>query len=285
MITDIYPLHDMNVVFDIFEETLRGGDVHENAGKELSMLNKLFSKLPAQAVEYGMEYLHGAKDTPLSCADIMPLFIRFRSFGEYCAKIRLLREIPAELTTEEIMARHEMMNSLDEHEKHFLVPIMGISYNAHGNEVEAESDSGETTSESDSSDSSSLHLMNASAMVWGCSDPLKTALFYEQKCAFRAVHLEDEAMPHIRLSRDNVVIILVKADDARPASELFGLPYDLYIYVSEPFMLYNELQNTGVNITEELLPAESSIHSSTNRQFAFEDCDRRRICVSLSTEV
>lgn len=282
MLTEIYPIHDMNIVFDMFEDILKGGDVHENAGRELTLLNKLFANLPAEAVEYGMQFLHGKKDLPVVCADIMPLYIRFLSFAEYCAKIKLLREVPSNMTTEEIMKRHEMMTSLDEHEAKFGESLMGFKFNGDDKEVVAD----EAENSEQAKEGEGLHLMNNCAIVWPCADPLKTSCFYEQKCGFKAVHLEDEAMPHIRLTRDNLVIILVKCEiEIKPLHTFTDIKYDLYIYVSEPFMLFNEIKNNGVTIIEELPEAEASQNAATNRQFVFEDIDGRRVCVSQSTEV
>ena len=56
--------------------------------------------------------------------------------------------------------------------------------------------------------------------------------------------------------------------------------YDMYIYVSEPLLFYNELKGSGVRIAEELKEAAESVNMKTNRQFVFEDIDGRFICVS-----
>ena len=129
--------------------------------------------------------------------------------------------------------------------------------------------------------------MNASAAVFVCEDPLKTALFYETRCGFKASHLEDEKMPHIRLKRDNIVIVLAKGKKQaiRPLREMSDVLYDMYIYASEPYLLHKELEGAGVKIIEALPEATESVKSTTNRQFVFEDCDRRHICVSQSTEI
>ena len=133
----------------------------------------------------------------------------------------------------------------------------------------------------DAEGSSNLHLMNDSAPVFVCKDALATALFYETKLGFSATHLDDESMPHICLNRDNIHIILVQAkegDAVRPLRELYGIPYDLFIYVSEPMMLQLELQGAGVSIVKALDSADSSVN--TNREFVFADNDGRHICVS-----
>ena len=90
-------------------------------------------------------------------------------------------------------------------------------------------------------------------------------------------------MPHIRLQRDNIVILLVKADPEKtssvlPVRELYGIPYDLYIYCAEPMLLQMELLNNGVKLIKTLEDADSSKHE--NREFVIEDIDRRHICFS-----
>ena len=128
---------------------------------------------------------------------------------------------------------------------------------------------------------SGLHLMNQAAMVFGCVDPVKTALFYETKLGFKAAHLDDEKMPHIRLVRDNIVIALVKS----PVRMALPSMYDLIIYVTEPLLLYHEVKANGVKIIEELPDARESEKAKTNRQFVIEDNDGRKICISQSTEI
>ena len=127
--------------------------------------------------------------------------------------------------------------------------------------------------------------MNSQAAVFVCPDPYKTSIFYETKLGFKAAHLDDETMPHIRLTRDNIVIILVKGtgDIARPLRN-FGIKYDMYIYCSEPYLLQNELQGSEVKIIESLPDAREAMRMKFNRQFVFEDCDGRHICVSQSLE-
>ena len=282
MLTKEYPLHDMNKVFDIFEEAIKCGGCADNTLEEMLFLNKLFASLPPEAVEYAMKFLHGEKDLPSSCEEIMPLFVRFVSLAEYLEKIESLREVPTELSNEFIMKRQETVTSLDQHEKAFGMPLLGFQFNNETKDVDAAEEKNE-----DEDGSGALHLMNASAAVFVCEDPLKTALFYETKCGFKASHLEDEKMPHIRLKRDNIAIVLAKGKKqaVRPLREMSDVLYDMYIYATEPYLLYKELQGADVKMIEELPEAQSSVHSDTNRQFVFEDCDRRHICVSQSTEM
>ena len=283
MLNRDYPLHDINKVFDMFEEEIKAGGCADNAMEEMLLLNKLFASLPPEAVEFAMMFLHGNKDLPSSCDEIMPLFVRFISFAEYLEKVSSLREIPSDLTNESIMKRQEIMSSLDDHEKAFGMPLLGFKFNEETKDVEAS----EEKDEGEEEGSGALHLMNASAAVFVCEDPLKTALFYETKCGFKASHLEDEKMPHIRLKRDNIAIVLAKGKKqaVRPLREMSDVLYDMYIYATEPYMLHRELEAAGVKIIEGLQDANEAVRADTNRQFVFEDCDRRHICVSQSSEM
>lgn len=283
MLNRDYPLHDINKVFDMFEEEIKAGGCADNAMEEMLLLNKLFASLPPEAVEYAMMFLHGNKDLPSSCDEIMPLFVRFISFAEYLEKVSSLREIPSDLTNESIMKRQEIMSSLDDHEKAFGMPLLGFRFNEDTKDVEAS----EEKEQDEEEGSGALHLMNASAAVFVCEDPLKTALFYETKCGFKASHLEDEKMPHIRLKRDNIAIVLAKGKKqaVRPLREMSDVLYDMYIYATEPYMLHRELEAAGVKIIEGLQEANEAVRADTNRQFVFEDCDRRHICVSQSSEM
>lgn len=275
-----YPLHDINKVFDMFEEEIKAGGCADNTMDEMLFLNKLFASLPPEAVEYGMMFLNGNKDLPSSCDEILPLFVRFASLADYLEKIASLREVPSDLNTESIMQRQELMSSLDSHEKAFAMPLLGYKFNDSTSDLEAQEEENEE-------ESSALHLMNASAAVFVCEDPLKTALFYETKCGFKASHLEDEKMPHIRLTRDNIAIVIAKGKKQaiRPLREISDVIYDMYIYVNEPYLLHRELEGAGVKIIDDLPEANEAVRSDKNRQFVFEDNDRRHICVSQSSEM
>lgn len=288
-----YPEHDINQVFDFIEVVLSSGGVADNAMDEMTLLNRLFSALPVQAVEYGMQFLHGKRDLPASCDEILPLYIRFVNLIDYCETIVKMRNIPSHPTPEELQERVKMNSLLNELEKPFCTPLLGFSLNK-DKKLEAEetpSEPSEGSSENSSSDDSSdvsgsestsnLHLMNDCAPVFICADAVKTALFYETQLGFSVAHLDDETMPHILLHRDNIHIILVQAKEGTKISttrELYGIPYDLYIYVSEPMMLQMELQSANVKIVKTL--EESDATTTINREFVFEDLDGRHICVS-----
>ena len=278
MLNKEYPLHDMNVVFDMVESSIAKGGTHDKTADEMNLLMHLYAGLPAEGVEEGMMFIHGrACEIPAS-SDIIPLHVRLMNLLEYLEKIEYLADIPTSLTNEEITKRSEIMNSLDEHEKYFGTPLLGYQWN-NGNTTATEAKEGEEEN------SGRLLLMNSQAAVFACEDIYKTAVFYEDKLGFKASHLDDEAMPHIKLTRDNIAIVLVKGSGAvtKPLRE-FGIKYDMYIYCSEPFLLHNEVASNGIKIVEDLPEAKAAQSMTTNRQFVFEDIDGRHICVSQYIE-
>ena len=282
MLKGDYPEHDMNKVFDMVYQTIEAGGTDDKCKDEADFLMHLFAGLPAEAVEYGMMFIHGTTNLPAAAQEIMPLYVRLMNLLEYCEKVESLRTIPETMSTEDIMARSDVISSLEGHEKFFGTPLMGFQMNAASGEVDkAESEeSGE-----EGEDKGRLLLMNSQGAVFACEDPLKTALFYETKLGFSAAHLDDEAMPHIKLTRDNIAIILVRAsgDITRPARE-YGIKYDMYIYCSEPYLMQNEIIGNELKIVEALPDAKEAQKMNTNRQFVFEDCDGRHICVSQYIE-
>ena len=278
MLNKEYPLHDMNVVFDMIESSIAKGGTHDKTAEEMNLLMHLYAGLPAEAVEEGMKFIHGRACEIPATSDIIPLHVRLMNLLEYLEKVEYLADIPATLSTEEITRRSDIMNSLDEHEKFFGTPLLGYQFNM-GTAAPAEAKEGEDDN------NGRLLLMNSQAAVFACEDIYKTALFYENKLGFKASHLDDEAMPHIKLTRDNIAIVLVKGegDITKPARE-YGIKYDMYIYCSEPFLLHNEVAGNGIKIVEDLPDAKAAQGMTTNRQFVFEDIDGRHICVSQYIE-
>ena len=272
MLTKEYPLHDMNLVFDMIEASIAKGGVDDKTSEEMNLLMHLYAGLPAEAVEQGMMYIHGRGAEIPATSDIIPLHIRLISLLEYLEKVEYLAVIPKTLTNDEITKRSDILNSLGDHEKRFGTPLMGYQFNNTEN-APAEAPEGEEE------DSGRLLLMNSQAAIFASEDIYKTSLFYEQKLGFKATHLDDEAMPHIKLTRDNIAIVLVKGEGAitKNARE-FGIKYDMYIYCSEPFLLHNEIAGNGIKIVEDLPDADTAKSMSTNRQFVFEDIDGRHIC-------
>ena len=278
MLNKEYPLHDMNLVFDMIGDSIKKGGVHDKTEEEMNLLMHLYAGLPAEAVEQGMMFIHGRACEIPATSDIIPLHVRLMNLLEYLEKVEYLAEIPKTMSNDEIHKRSEILNSLDEHEKLFGTPLMGYQFNM-GTSAPAEANEGEAE------DSGRLLLMNSQAAVFACEDIYKTAIFYEDKLGFKSTHLDDEAMPHIKLVRDNIAIVLVKGsgDNTKPARN-FGIKYDMYIYCSEPFLLHNEVAGNGIKIVEDLPEAKAAQGMTTNRQFVFEDIDGRHICVSQYIE-
>lgn len=278
MLNKEYPLHDMNLVFDMIGDSIKKGGVHDKTEEEMNLLMHLYAGLPAEAVEQGMMFIHGRACEIPATSDIIPLHVRLMNLLEYLEKIEYLAEIPKTMSNDEIHKRSEILNSLDEHEKLFGTPLMGYQFNM-GTSAPTEAKEGEAE------DSGRLLLMNSQAAVFACEDIYKTTIFYEDKLGFKSTHLDDEAMPHIKLVRDNIAIVLVKGsgDITKPARN-FGIKYDMYIYCSEPFLLHNEVAGNGIKIVEDLPEAKAAQGMTTNRQFVFEDIDGRHICVSQYIE-
>ena len=278
MLNKEYPLHDMNLVFEMIEKSIAKGGTDEKASDEMNLLMHLYAGLPAEAVEHGMMFIHGRGAEVSSMSDINPLHVRLMNLLEYLEKVEYLADIPATLSSEEITKRSDIMKSLDEHEKLFGTPLLGYRFSS-GSDAPTETQEGEEP------ENGRLLLMNSQAAVFICEDIYKTALFYENKLGFKAAHLDDEAMPHIKLTRDNIAIVLVSGEGAlaKPMRE-FGIRYDMYIYCSEPFLLHNEIAGNGIKIVEDLPEAKAAQSQTTNRQFVFEDIDGRHICVSQYLE-
>ena len=278
MLNKEYPLHDMNQVFEMIENSIAKGGTHDKTLEEMNLLMHLYAGLPAEAVEQGMMFIHGRACEIPATSDVIPLHVRLMNLLEYLEKVEYLSDIPSTLTGEEITKRSDMMNSLADHEKVFGTPLLGYCFNM-------ASSAPSEVKEGEEPENGRLLLMNSQAAVFACADIYKTALFYEDKLGFKAVHLDDEAMPHIKLVRDNIAIVLVKGEGAilKSARE-FGIKYDMYIYCSEPFLLHNELSGNGVKIVEDLPDAKAAQGMTTNRQFVFEDKDGRHICVSQYLE-
>ena len=268
----------MNLVFEMIEKSIAKGGTDEKAADEMNLLMHLYAGLPAEAVEHGMMFIHGRGAEVPATSDINPLHVRLMNLLEYLEKIEYLADIPKTLSNDEIKKRSDILNSLSDHEKVFGTPLLGYQFSS-GSEAPSEVKEGEEEN------SGRLLLMNSQAAVFACKDIYKTSMFYEDKLGFKAAHLDDEAMPHIKLTRDNIAIVLVKGEGpiTRPARE-FGIKYDMYIYCSEPFLLHNEVAGNGIKIIEDLPEAKAAQGMSTNRQFVFEDIDGRHICVSQYIE-
>ena len=190
MLNKEYPLHDMNVVFDMIESSIAKGGVHDKTQEEMNLLMHLYAGLPAEAVEEGMKFIHGrACEIPAS-SDIIPLHVRLMNLLEYLEKVEYLSDIPATMSSEEITKRSDIMNSLDEHEKYFGSPLLGYQFNM-GTSAPTEVKEGE-----EDNNGGRLLLMNSQAAVFACEDIYKTALFYEDKLGFKASLRRRSNAPH-----------------------------------------------------------------------------------------
>ena len=49
----------MNLVFEMIEKSIAKGGTDEKASDEMNLLMHLYAGLPAEAVEYGMMFIHG----------------------------------------------------------------------------------------------------------------------------------------------------------------------------------------------------------------------------------
>ena len=136
MLKGDYPEHDMNKVFDMVYQTIEAGGTDDKCKDEADFLMHLFAGLPAEAVEYGMMFIHGTTNLPASVQEIMPLYVRLMNLLEYCEKVESLRTIPETMSTEDIMARSDVISSLEGHEKFFGTPLMGFQMNAAFGEVQ-----------------------------------------------------------------------------------------------------------------------------------------------------
>ena len=88
MLNKEYPIHNMNIVFEMIERSISKGGTDEKASDEMNLLMHLYAGLPAEAVEQGMMFIHGrGSEVPVS-SDIMPLHLRLMILLEYLEKVR-----------------------------------------------------------------------------------------------------------------------------------------------------------------------------------------------------
>ncbi|MCQ2533708.1 MAG: hypothetical protein MJ172_03980 [Clostridia bacterium] len=294
----IIPEHDINKLFDELYNVLKVGDCSDKAPLELKFLNSMFAALPGEAIEHFMRFLCDGKRPGSSCEEILPLFIRLKNLVTYCDKLIELRNLPVSADIAVIMKRSSLNEELDNLEEPFGKKLLGYSMGdtIRENLSSPAASSAPTNTASANQDEkapnngSGLLLMNGSAVIFPCPDIYKTSLFYEKKLGFSAVFLDDEAMPHIRLTRDNIIINLVQIKEElinnfKPSREAYGIDNDAYIYASEPLLLLNELKSNNITIVKELEDSKVSVNSGINREFVMEDCDGRHICISQCANI
>ena len=102
-----------------------------------------------------------------------------------------------------------------------------------------------------------------------------TAEFYE-RMGFRVVRYLDSSEPHVCLYMDQVEIVLTQSNQEAiiPNREVHGYGYDAYFITDAQEQMENTLRELGVNIVRPL-----STTDYNNKEFVFEDIDRRWIAV------
>ncbi|WMT39722.1 glyoxalase [Paenibacillus sp. D2_2] len=103
----------------------------------------------------------------------------------------------------------------------------------------------------------------------------KTAEFYE-RIGFRAESYLESIEPHICLYRDQIEIVLTSSNQENivPNREIHGYGYDAYLITDNQEEMERSLSELGVRIVRPLL-----ITDYNNKEFVFEDIDRRWIAV------
>lgn len=107
--------------------------------------------------------------------------------------------------------------------------------------------------------------------VFPCSAIERTCDYYERVLRFSAVKYLNVAEPHICLYRDEIEIILTKADwSVTPNRVLYGYGYDAYFYTIEQERLFKEFVKSGAKFAKPLCTTDYQ-----NREFVVEDVDGR----------
>lgn len=108
----------------------------------------------------------------------------------------------------------------------------------------------------------------------------KTAGFYVSKLGFKAVEYLECREPHICLYRDDVEIILLKANAAViPNRTLYGYGYDAYLYTGKQEQLEKEFVEKEVTFVKHLDTTDYQ-----NKEFVIEDIDGRWLAFGLKTK-
>ena len=143
MLKKEYPLHDMNLIFEMIEQSIAKGGTDEKASDEMNLLMHLYAGLPAEAVECGMMFIHGRGVEVPATSDINPLHVRLMNLLEYLEKVEYLADIPTTLTNDEIKKRSDYVNSLADHEKVFGTPLLGYQFSSGSTAPEKAPEEGE----------------------------------------------------------------------------------------------------------------------------------------------
>lgn len=113
--------------------------------------------------------------------------------------------------------------------------------------------------------------------IFPCGDIEKTADYYKRVLGFKAVKCLDVSEPHICLYRDDIEIILIKANrSAKPNRVMYGYGYDAYFYTLEQERLFEEFEKNGAKFAKPLCVTDYQ-----NREFVVEDIDGRRLAFGV----
>lgn len=106
----------------------------------------------------------------------------------------------------------------------------------------------------------------------------KTATFYSQVMGFRVVKYLDVKEPHICLYRDNIEIVLTKANSSKVYTnrDLYGYGEDTYFITDNQEELQREFLSKGAKIVRPL-----HLTDYNNLEFVVEDIDERWIAFGM----
>lgn len=106
----------------------------------------------------------------------------------------------------------------------------------------------------------------------------ETAKYYEEVMGFSAVKYLDVAEPHICLYRDDVEVVLTKANSEKVYTnrELYGYGEDSYFITDDQEGLLNEFTSKGAKIVKPL-----QVTDYNNKEFILEDIDGRWIAFGM----
>lgn len=118
-------------------------------------------------------------------------------------------------------------------------------------------------------------MFTHSLQIFPSTDMNRTAKFYEH-IGFRAVRYLDSDEPHICLYRDQIEVVLIQSNQKRivPNREVHGSGYDAYFITDNQGEMEESLSELGVKIVRPLVTTDYN-----NKEFVFEDIDRRWIAV------
>lgn len=117
-------------------------------------------------------------------------------------------------------------------------------------------------------------MLQLSHSVLPSPDIERTANYYSNILSFRAETYLHSKEPHICLYRDNIEIILTRANTTKvfPNRELYGYGYDMYIITDNQEELQKEFLSKGAKIVRTLQETDYN-----NKEFVLQDIDGRWI--------